>query len=113
MNQKKPSWLKPIDKSKIEVIEAKESPWKQDPKGYFLIKINEKKISAGYCTNDNKLKYEFVGKNAKGIYETIAKMNLVSLFEHASYLGKELKKAELAIKYDLEYVQDEELNLKT
>ena len=32
--------------------------------------------------------------------------------EHAAYLGKELEKAYLALKHDLEYVQDEELNLE-
>lgn len=112
--KKKPSWLKPIDKSKVEVVEAKEGAWNQDPKGYFLIKVDRehKKISAGYCTNDNILKYEFVGRRAQDIYHEISRRNLISLFEHASYLGKELKKAELALKYDVEYVQDEDIDLK-
>jgi len=112
---KKPKWLKPIDKSKkVELVEGKEGPWKQDPKGYFLIKPNyeDKTIHAGHCNNDNVLTYEIVGKRAQDIYHTIASMGMVSLFEHASYLGKELKKAELAIKYKLKYVQDEDIDFE-
>ena len=114
MEEKKPKWLKPIEKSEVEVIEGKEGPWKQDPKGYFLIKPNyeDGTIHAGYCTNDNVMKYEIVGKRAQAIYHTIAQKELVSLFEHASYLGKELKKAELAIKYKLKYVQDKDIDFE-
>lgn len=115
MEDKKPKWLKPQKKGgEVEKIEAKEGPWKQDPKGYFLIKINyeDGTIHAGYCDNDHVLKYEIVGKRAQDIYYTIAERGLVSLFEHASYLGKELKKAELAIKYKLKYVQDEDIKFE-
>jgi len=105
--------FKPIKRAdKIDVIEAKEGPWNQDPKGFFLIKPDYKDgtLHVGYCTNDNVLKYEITGKRAQEVYHTIAKMGLVSLFEHAAYLGKELKKVELAIKYNLRYVQDEDLD---
>jgi len=112
--KKKPSWLKPIDKSKVEVIDSKEGPWKQDPLGYFLIKVDKENglISAGYCSNEHELKYEFTGKRAQDIYHEIARRKLISLLEHASYLGKELKKAELALKFNLDYVQDEDIGLK-
>ena len=109
---KKPKWLKQINRAKkVEKIRAKESPWHQDPKGFFLIKPNykDKTIRVGFCTNDHVLKYEIIGKRAQEIYHTIAKLKLVSLHEHAAYLGKELKKVELAIKHNLKYVQDEEI----
>jgi tetrahydromethanopterin S-methyltransferase subunit A len=112
---KKKEWLKPIKRAKkLKKIEAQQWSWKQDPKGFFLIKMNrkDKKIHVGYCTNRNVLKYEIAGKRAQDIYYTIAKMGLVTLFEHAAYLGKELKKAELAIKYRLKYVQDEDIDFK-
>lgn len=107
------SWLKSIKKAeKVEKIRAKESPWNQDPKGFFLIKPNykDKTIHAGFCTNDNVLRYEIIGKRPQEIYHTIAKLGLISLYEHAAYLGKELKKAELAIKYSIKYVQDEDID---
>ncbi len=42
---------------------------------------------------------------------TIAKMNLFSRVEHAAYLGKELMKAEIALKKNLYFNQDEDLDL--
>ena len=106
--------FKPIKRAgKVEVIRGKESPWNQDPKGFFLVKPNykDKAIHVGFCTNDNVLRYEIIGKRPQEIYHTIAKLGLISLYEHAAYLGKELKKAELAIKHSLKYVQDEDIDL--
>jgi tetrahydromethanopterin S-methyltransferase subunit A len=110
---KKYKFLKPIDKSgKIERIDAKEGPWIQDSKGYFLIKIDKDKmtINVGHCTNDNVLRKEIIGKRAQDIYYTIAKLDLVSIYTHASYLGKELKKAEIALKLGVQYTQDEDID---
>ena len=115
MKIKKVKGFKPIKKpKKIKKIIAKKSTWIQDPKGFFLIKPNykNKTIHVGYCTNDNVLKYEIIGKRAQEVYYTIFRMKLVSKLEHAAYLGKELKKVELAIKYKLKYVQDGELDFK-
>ena len=97
-----------------QIIKAKKGSWKQDPKGYFLIKphYKDKTIHVGYCTSNNVLKYEIIGKKAQDICHVIAEMGLISLFEHASYLGKELEKAELAIKYKLKYVQDKDIEFK-
>ena len=38
-------------------------------------------------------------------------MGLISRMEHAAYLGKELEKAYLALKYTLQYVQDDPLDI--
>ncbi len=86
--------------------------WKMDPKGYFLIRIDEKKnvIEAGHCIERNIVDAKITGKNATEIFNTIIRENLISSFQHASYLGKELYKAELALKNKLKYVQDEESN---
>lgn len=92
-----------------EEIRATRSVWKLDPKGYFLIRIQNSEIEVGYCTVDNVLKKVITGKNAESVYETIVRNDLVSLWEHACYLGKELKKAEIAMKQGLEYVQDDPL----
>ncbi len=92
-----------------EEIRASRSVWKLDPKGYFLIRIKDGQLEAGYCTTDNVLRKVITGKNAESIYETIVRNNLVSLWEHACYLGKELKKAEIAKKQGLDYVQDDPL----
>jgi dihydropteroate synthase len=106
----------------MKTIKAKydsKKEWKQDPKGYFLIRIKDNQIEAAHVKNDhsnnprhypNKAEV-IIGETAEEIYNTIIRENLVSLQEHAAYLGSELQKAEIAMKNKLKYVQDEELNL--
>ena len=100
-----------------EIISANFDPikdWHQDRKGYFLIRLDKKnkKIEAGFATNKHIIKKVIKGKNATEIYHTIISKKLISRKDHAAYLGKELYKAELALKYNLQYVQDSELKIK-
>lgn len=85
-----------------------------DPAGYFLIKIDKKKrvIEVGFCKKRNIIEVTVTGKKAIDIYMSILREKLVERPDHAAYLGRELAKAELALKYDLEYVQDDELWIK-
>lgn len=82
--------------------------WEQDPKGFFIININREKgeISAEHYTPNKKLQKVIVGKQAADIYKKIDEMGIVSLQSHAFYLGKELAKAELALRGGKEYIQD-------
>ena len=48
-----------------------------------------------------------VGKSAKGIMDTILRLDMVSLLKHASYLSMKLTKAELALRLNRSYEQDE------
>src|SRR3989344_5006640 len=94
-----------------EVIKAKHDPlkeWRPDPKGYFLIRVNEKKkrIEACFCTYKHVITKMVQGSNAIEIYNTLVKKKLISRLEHAAYLGKELYKAELALKYGKKYRQE-------
>jgi len=47
------------------------------------------------------------GKSAKEVMDTILRLDMVSLLEHTSYLSKELTKAELALRLNRSYEQDE------
>ncbi len=97
------------DVEKVIETRRQPKPWRQDPKGYFLIKVNKKDgiIEVGFCSNDHHLKTKFIGTNADEMYHAIVKEGLVSLLVHAAYLGKELTKAELYLKGDhKEYTQD-------
>ncbi len=108
----------PIKKAeKIEKIIAHHDnikEWKQDRKGYFLIKIdkNRKTIKVGFCKNSHILVKEIEGKNAEEICYTLVREKLVGSLQHASYLGRELMKAETALKLGLDYVQDSPLDFK-
>ena len=95
--------------------------WVMDPKGYFLINIDRKNnlLRVGYCKftkldNDsaNDMVAEIVGKTAIEIVNTLIKENYISSLQHAGDMGIELCKAELALKNNLDYVQDKDLNLK-
>ena len=95
--------------------------WVMDPKGYFLINVDRKNylLRVGYCKftkmgNNpiNDMVAEIVGKTAIEIVNTLIKENYISSLQHAGDMGIELCKAELALKNNLDYVQDKDLNLK-
>ena len=103
----------PIQAENMETIEAKYHPikdFKMDPAGYFLIRIHNNKLEAGLCKKDNIIEKQFIGDDPASIYNTIVR-NITLLPEHAAYLGKELTKAEIAMKLNIEYIQDDPLDL--
>ena len=104
-----------------------------DPNGYFIIKIDFQKNQIivehylnkineeGYALDPNtnepikcdskKIKAcneTFKGISAKeiGIAITEKRQNLISRFDHALYLGRELQKAEECLYKQLPYIQD-------
>ncbi|WP_094229243.1 dihydropteroate synthase-like protein [Methanolobus psychrotolerans] len=83
--------------------------WTLDPKGSIRISI----VPDTYGMKDSFILAEhdsasIVGRTAREVMDTILNMGLVSRMEHASYLGQELKKAELALKLGRSYAQDDE-----
>ena len=111
---------KKIEK-KIEAKYHKIKDWVMDPKGYFLIHVDKKEncIRVGYCKfiklgNNpvNDMVAEIVGKSAIEIVNTLIRENYISSLQHAGDMGIELYKAELALKYNLDYIQDKDLVLK-
>lgn len=97
----------------MEEIDATgfEQKWVQDPNGYFLIRINREKqiIEVGHCLKNNQVITLIKGKTPESIMYKIINQGYISLLDHAAYLGKELEKAFIALKYDLDYCQDSEL----
>ncbi len=82
-----------------------------DQNGYFLIRIlpEKKEIEVGLCREVNKVAVRVIGKKPLEIYQTIIKHNLITRFDHAAYLGRELQKAYIALQKGIVYVQDDEL----
>ena len=102
------------DKDKAPVIQAhydSRKEWKMDPKGFFTIKPfpQEGLIRARYYGEDHALKFVIEGDCSEKIYNTIVREGLVSTFQHAAYVGNELMKAEIAMKKNLAYIQDDPL----
>ena len=80
--------------------------FKRDPTGFYvLIKVNfaEYKIELALCNKDHKIVAIFKGRKPQDVTEAIfdyEKKNNVVWFKekgHIAYLGKELKKAEIAL----------------
>ena len=106
-----------MEKNKFREIAAEYDDLKQfviDKAGYFLIRLDRKKgnIEVGFCKERNRIALKITGKKPIGIYHTILnKEKLQIRKDHAAYLGRELEKAYIALKNNLEYVQDDELDL--
>ncbi len=87
--------------------------WVMDQNGFFTIKPfpDEGVIRVRYYNAKHQLAALIEGRNAEEIYVTICREGLVSVPSHAAYLGSELQKAEIAMKKNLPYVQDNPLNI--
>ncbi|HLB70501.1 MAG TPA: dihydropteroate synthase-like protein [Candidatus Methanoperedens sp.] len=86
--------------------------WHLDPAGCFRIELTDDEIKDGrlfsgkiVARNDDT---SIVGTSAKEILDTIIKLGFVSRLDHAAYLGRELMKAELALRFRRSYSQDDE-----
>ncbi|MFC1802481.1 dihydropteroate synthase-like protein [Thermoproteota archaeon] len=83
-----------------------------DKTGWFKIQVDrkEEKIVAIYYPNGSQKPGTVIkGNNARVVYQTIIRENLISKHDHAAYLGKELEKAYIGLKLGRSYVQDEPL----
>jgi dihydropteroate synthase-like protein len=84
-----------------------------DEKGLFKIAVDQINgdIVALYLTDEQQSKPSVVikGKTAEQVFSKIEDMGLVSRLDHAAYLGRELEKAEVALRTGKEYVQDSPL----
>jgi len=91
----------------LEKIEVKEEriPTLEDTE--FRIYLSDK-IDVIYYKNKNP-ELKFRGSNARELYMEIIHRKLIKNPEHAAYLGKELEKAEIALKLGKNYIQDEDL----
>jgi dihydropteroate synthase len=73
-----------------------------DPKGNFRIGIGGDQIIA--AINGRAVR----GRRWQDVFSTILSHGDVTLLDHAGYLGRELYKAELAIRYGRSFEQDGE-----
>jgi len=80
--------------------------FKRDPTGFYvLIKVNldDSLIEVGICDKDHNIVQIFRGQKSQDVYNAIFKYekdhNIVWFQEktHIAYLGKEFKKAEIAL----------------
>ncbi len=95
-----------IEDVDVPVVDAEENyKFKHDPAGSFKIIVEDGHIMAVHY---QKMEPQIVvkGKTAKAVYDEILKRGLISRMEHATYLGSELERAEIAYKVGKSYTQD-------
>jgi len=76
-----------------------------DSMGYFRVTLDEGEIIVEHRFEDVTLK-EYRGRTALSVQHQIARDKALSDINHAIYLGRQLAKAELALKNGREFVQD-------
>jgi dihydropteroate synthase-like protein len=81
-----------------------------DEKGIFKIAVDSNNclIVALHFSDiqQNKPTVIIKGETAEKVYSKIEELGLITRLDHAAYLGRELEKAEIALKIGKEYVQD-------
>jgi len=81
-----------------------EFKWEQDPKGYFLVKIDNNIIQCGFCTTDHKMILELRSDNPDKIIKEILKRDLCNK-NNLAYIAQELMIAFNCIENNLPYKQ--------
>ncbi len=115
----KPEWIKGKNIAPdFEVLKVDEwddyKDFKTDDGCYVLIKIyrDTHQIGVAICNYQHQILKEFRGRRSQDLYVGIFnydeqhKLNWFKRFDHAAYLGKELKKAEVCLALGCDYYQE-------
>jgi tetrahydromethanopterin S-methyltransferase subunit A len=99
----------------VEQIQATRDPasaWIFDPVGYYLVLVDRARqlLRVEQYSQEHRLLCAIEGRAAEEISHTIVRLGQVTLLAHAAYLGRELAKAEAALRLGLEYEQDRPLS---
>ncbi len=79
---------------------------KLDKAGYFVINIENGTLLVEHYSYKEKLLRTVEGQSARNLYLTIIENGWVSKLDHAAYLGKELARAEAALRDGTDFIQD-------
>ncbi len=80
-----------------------------DPRGYYIISLENGKIKTQHYSPDSQLLKEYSGKTAREINDSINSSQHTKDHYHAAYLGEELMKAQIALELGIAYTQDSPL----
>lgn len=104
-----PAYVSTSEAMDFERIRAKPPErLKLDRSGFFIV-IPQKETGLILCEhyeNNGRLVHVIEGRQAAIIASTVVERGFITLLDHAVYLGRELAKAEIALKTGAEYEQD-------
>jgi tetrahydromethanopterin S-methyltransferase subunit A len=91
---------------------ADASAWRQDPIGYFLLFLEREArgLRLEHYSQEHRLLRVISGANARDICAELLTRAVVTDPTHAAYLGRELARAEDALRLGLRYDQDSPLH---
>ncbi len=98
------------DAEQISCWHRESLDYHSDPAGFFVIQVESTagEIIVEHYSPSFELLRVLHGKKALEIYSTIIRNGWVTVLGHAAYLGKELHKAETALRRGWEYEQNQE-----
>jgi thymidylate synthase len=97
------------DAKKISKEYLKQTRSKYDHRGYYIIEVKNDEIFVDHYSPKSKKIGQYHGKTAIELTDTLAMHHAASDPYHYMYLGRELQKAEFALKNGLSYKQDKNL----
>ena len=105
------AWAAARDLETVECWHRESVDYGADPAGFFVIQVDSdaSRIVVEHYSTELKLLRRLRGDKALSIYSTIIRNDWVSVLGHAAYLGRELYKAELALRRGWTYEQNKEL----
>jgi tetrahydromethanopterin S-methyltransferase subunit A len=104
-----------VDRSEVEQVLAASDPpsaWRYDEAGFFLILLDRPagELRVEHYSQDRVLRRVVRGARAQDVCHTLIRLGLVTELAHAAYLGREVAKAEAALRLGLRYEQDSPLD---
>lgn len=104
------SWVNVEETLKRHWKEVMKGPaLRKDPYGSFQITIEDKKIVVSHLSPTEELLRQYRGTTALQLSTMLVEEGIISEPYHAVYLGRELEKAEMALRLGVNYVQDQPL----
>jgi len=82
-----------------------------DPAGFFVVMVDRDahRLLVEHYTADGLLAHRIAGPDAESLCGALIEWGLLTRLDHAAYIGRELEKAEVALRQGLPYRQDEQL----
>lgn len=79
-----------------------------DPSGFLVVLVDpeQAQLLVEHYSPDGALLHRFAGPDAESLCVALVEWTIVTRLEHAAYLGRELMKAEVALRQGIPYRQD-------